>query len=187
MITAVLLAAGHGERFGGHKLLAPVGGVAMAVRVARTLAGVVDQIVAPVRPSDLALASLLRAEGVDTVACPEAAGGMGFSIACGVRASPAARGWLIVPGDMPFIAQATLTRLRQELDAGAALVAPTHGGRRGHPVGFAARFGAALVALTGDIGARGVLAGHARELVTIPCDDPGILQDVDCPDDLGTC
>lgn len=184
MIAAVLLAAGDGKRFGGDKLLAPIGGVAMVVHAARALSGAVDRIVAPVRPTDRTLIALLAAEGVETVGCASAEGGMGFSIACGVRAASGASGWLVALGDMPFIAPATLTRIRLCLDSGAPLVAATYRGQQGHPVGFAAQFGRELTALTGDAGARRVIAAHPEKLVTLPCDDPGILRDIDWPADL---
>jgi hypothetical protein len=67
---------------------------------------------------------------------------------------------------------------------GASLVAPAHGGRRGHPVGFAARWRADLLGLRGDEGARQILAAHADELVLLPTDDTGVLRDVDRVADL---
>jgi molybdenum cofactor cytidylyltransferase len=55
-------------------------------------------------------------------------------------------------------------------------------GRRGHPVGFAAELYSELVALSGDEGARRVVARypvHGEEV-----DDAGVLVDVDTQDDL---
>ncbi|HXK57970.1 MAG TPA: NTP transferase domain-containing protein, partial [Gammaproteobacteria bacterium] len=67
---------------------------------------------------------------------------------------------------------------------GAALVAPGYRGRRGHPVGFSADWGERLAALSGDAGARHLLASHRRELQLLPVADPGVLQDVDTPEEL---
>ncbi|MEF9943630.1 MAG: nucleotidyltransferase family protein, partial [Burkholderiaceae bacterium] len=54
-----------------------------------------------------------------------------------------------------------------------------HAGRRGHPVGFAAALGAELIALTGEAGAREVLARHPPQSIEVK--DAGVLLDVDTP------
>jgi molybdenum cofactor cytidylyltransferase len=72
----------------------------------------------------------------------------------------------------------------EALRNGASLAAPVFGGRRGHPVGFARDWFEALAGLEGDRGARDVLAAHAAALALVPCDDPGILVDVDVPSHL---
>jgi len=51
-------------------------------------------------------------------------------------------------------------------------------------VGIAARFHADLLALSGDQGARELLAAHRDELELIDTDDPSVLRDVDTPQDL---
>ncbi|MGH8801590.1 MAG: NTP transferase domain-containing protein, partial [Casimicrobiaceae bacterium] len=67
---------------------------------------------------------------------------------------------------------------------GAAMAAPVHEGRRGHPVGFARRYRDALRGLTGDEGARGIIGTGLEFLARITVDDPGILRDVDVRDPL---
>jgi molybdenum cofactor cytidylyltransferase len=56
----------------------------------------------------------------------------------------------------------------------------------GHPVIFPARFGAELIALRGDRGARAVLDAHVSEIYELITDDRGVLRDVDTPADLDT-
>ena len=91
-----------------------------------------------------------------------------------------------ITADMPLIKCATLAAIVHELAAGRSLVAPTYQGQRGHPVGLGKRFGAQLLALDGDAGARDVIAAHQSELVLVECDDPGVLQDIDRREDLTT-
>jgi len=55
---------------------------------------------------------------------------------------------------------------------------------RGHPVGFGAMHGEALAALDGDLGARELIASASDAVTKLDVDDPGILADVDTPDDL---
>ncbi|MBI4192073.1 MAG: nucleotidyltransferase family protein [Betaproteobacteria bacterium] len=184
-IGAILLAAGSSSRFGGDKLLHPLpDGTPIGAAAARNLLAALSDVVAVVRPGDFPLADLFEQEGCYVVVCPHAARGMGASLAHGVAQRRGADGWVIALADMPSIKSSTIASVVRELEAGGDLVAPTYQGQRGHPVGFGKRFGAQLLALDGDAGARDVIAAHKGELVLVECDDPGILQDIDRRDDL---
>lgn len=185
MITGVLLAAGRGERFGGGKLSARLpDGRPVAAGAAEAMVASLPRVLAVTRPDDASLAAILEAAGCHVVGCDRADEGMGASLACGVTASHAASGWVIALGDMPAIRAATVAAIAATLAGGACLAAPTYHGRRGHPVGFAGRFGPELAALGGDEGARHILAGHQADLELVAVDDPGILYDIDTPADL---
>jgi molybdenum cofactor cytidylyltransferase len=69
---------------------------------------------------------------------------------------------------------------------GASIAAPVPRGRRGHPVGFSAAHRDALMALSGDEGARALVAAAGVDLVRVDVDDQGVLRDVDTPGDLVT-
>ena len=184
-ITGVLLAAGDSSRFGADKLLHPLpDGTPLAVLSARHLAAAVPRALAVVRTEEGPLARLLASEGLEIVACPRAAEGMGASLACGVAAAPEVAGWIITLADMPFVLPATIARVAAALAQGASIAAPVFHGRRGHPVGFGREFREELLALTGDIGARSILAVHPGKLTLVECDDHGILRDIDAPEDL---
>jgi molybdenum cofactor cytidylyltransferase len=64
------------------------------------------------------------------------------------------------------------------------IVQPTLDDVPGHPVGFSADLFAALQALEGDEGARRVLHSHADAVLRVAVDDPGILRDLDTPDQI---
>lgn len=184
-IVGVLLAAGAGTRFGGDKLLYRMpDGTPMAVAAATHLKLACGRVVAVVRPGDGELAALLVAAGCEIVVCQEAEGGMGHSLAAGVRATAGAGGWIVALADMPFIASASHQAVASGLGAGASLAATQYQGRRGHPVGFSRVWFAQLVALTGDQGARSILEQHRTELIVCQVDDPGVLRDIDRPTDL---
>ncbi len=160
----LILAAGRGERFRaaggtGHKLSAMLAGTT-----------VLDRTVAQ------AVASGLM---VHVVSAPTP--GMGWSIAAGVRATPDAGGWLILPGDMPVVSPDTIRRVATALSTAPA-VQPLYGDRPGHPVGFARQCRDALLTLSGDAGARSVIATVSA--ITLTTDDPGCVLDVDTPADL---
>lgn len=188
-IVGVLLAAGSGSRFGGDKLLAKLAdGTPLALAALSTLAAAVDVVVAVVRPADAALAALLAETGALVSVCANAGDGMGASLACGVRAAqqrfPQAQGAVIALADMPWVSAPTVQRVAAALRGGAALAAPMHRGTRGHPVAIGSRFFVELQALSGDEGAKDLLAAHAGDIELIAVDDPGVLRDVDTPADL---
>lgn len=190
MPVALLLAAGLGTRFDPSgrslKLLQPTAtgphaGLPLVQAAARALAAagirryaVVRPIVHPHQPE---LHALLLSEGCELLICAQAAEGMGSSLACGVRATRNADGWIIALGDMPMIAMATVLAIAEALRAGHATVAPVFRGQRGHPVGFAASCGPALMQLHGDRGARDLLDVQPPHLIEV--DDAGILADID--------
>lgn len=192
MIAGVLLAAGRGGRFGGGKLMAPFAasgnaaapGAAVGATACRRLRSVLPRVIAVVRPDDAALAASLAEAGAEVRVFAGADRGMGASLAFGVSTLPDARGWVVALADMPWVLPDTLRAVTAALAAGAPIAAPFHDGRRGHPVGFARALLPELLALSGDEGARRILAAAGERVVRIDVDDPGILRDVDYREDL---
>ncbi|MET0071239.1 MAG: nucleotidyltransferase family protein [Candidatus Thiodiazotropha sp.] len=185
-IQGILLAAGTGQRFGRHKLLHPLpSGDSMGVAAARSLIAALPNTLAVIHPQDRQLADLFTALGLSLVVNSEAEQGMGRSLAAGVGASADASGWVVALADMPWIAADTIRGVALALERGASMAAPAYRQCRGHPVGFARQWREPLLALQGDAGARRLLAAHPDELLLLPCDDPGVLLDIDHEDDLG--
>jgi molybdenum cofactor cytidylyltransferase len=184
-IRALLLAAGAARRFGADKLAAPLpDGTPVGVAAARNLLAAGCDVLAVMRASGAGIGPALAALDVPVVGCEDAELGMAHSLACGVRASADADGWIVALADMPFVRPATIAAVAAALGAGAEIAAPSLDGRRGHPVGFSARWREELLALHGDVGARALLAAHADRILMVPVADPGILRDLDRPADL---
>jgi molybdenum cofactor cytidylyltransferase len=191
-IAGILLAAGSGVRFGGGKLLSPLpvashgvsAGTPIGAAAAMHMMAALNDVVAVVRPRDALLHDALAATGAQVVACERASEGMGASLACAVAAAADANGWVVALGDMPWIEPATIVSIADAIRAGAEIAAPVYRGERGHPVGFARVYGSALCALSGDEGARTIVAARQWVLQQIEVDDPGVLRDVDVRADL---
>ena len=184
-IVGLLLAAGSAKRFGSDKLLHPLQhGVPIAVQAARHLKKEIPRVVVALRPSSERLQGLLREEGCEVVACANADEGMGASLACAARAAGAADGYLVALADMPFVRPSSIAAVRDALENGARIVAPYFRARRGHPVGISGSFHEQLIGLGGDEGARSILSAHEADLVKVPVGDPGVVRDIDQPDDL---
>lgn len=183
--VGVLLAAGNSARFGSNKLAHPLNsGETIGLRSARQLISVLDDCLAVVRKSDSELRDELSQLGFKTVIQTNPDAGMGNSLSRAIQASKEADGWLISLADMPWIKSETLRQVVNALQNGASIVAPEFKGQRGHPVGFNKQFRDALIALDGDSGARTLLSSHADLIQLITVNDPGIVNDVDTPEDL---
>ena len=128
------------------------------------------------------LAQRLAGLGCSLVACDAQAQGMSASLICGVRQPPAAAGWIVALGDMPFVQSTTHAALLAALQQGSTLAAPSWRGQRGNPVAFSAIYRQQLLQLQGDQGARSLLQRYPVHLVEV--DDQGIHRDIDTRADL---
>ncbi|HET7796175.1 MAG TPA: nucleotidyltransferase family protein [Rhizobacter sp.] len=186
--AVVVLAAGQGSRFQGfqHKLMQALGAsTVLATTISNALATELPVLVVTTEPLvELVSRHVATRDVVVLPAVTSAASrglGMGYSIAAGVAARSDASGWLILPADMPMVQTRTLNAVASALESHPVAYAQ-YRGRRGHPVGFAAELYSELVMLTGDEGARRLLARYPSQGVEV--DDPGVLLDVDTEDDL---
>ena len=182
--TIVVLAAGFGSRFKGarHKLDEPLhGSTVLGCTLRQAVASQLPVVLVTTALFVAAANEVLATRDIVVLSLAEASRGMGHSIAAGVGERPDAGGWLILPGDMPMVRAQTLRAVAAALERHAVVYAQ-YRGRRGHPVGFGSELYSELIALTGDEGARRIVARypvHGEEL-----DDPGVLVDVDTQDDL---
>lgn len=185
--VVIVLAAGAGTRFAGqsHKLAQSFG---HSTVLGTTLAQVAASHLPSVVVTTHALREVVRGwiATQDIVEVPEAGQGgshlgMGYSIAAGVRARGDAPGWLILPGDMPLVKAATLRAVAAALQHHPVAYAQ-HRGRRGHPVAFSAELFSELATLSGDEGARRLIARYPAAAVEVQ--DPGVLMDLDTQADL---
>lgn len=164
-LTAIIAAAGKGERFGGPKAEAVLENSTFLDRVRTTLgaAGVSEVYVA---------------QGIDT---PD----MLATLRHAVRelASPLITGYLIIPVDHPFVRPETVTSLCAAWSSNPdAVYRPSYQGRSGHPVIIPAWLD--LNADAGGQGLAGIIRAQACSVIDVPVDDPEILRNVNYPKDL---
>ena len=196
-IVALFLAGGRGTRYAqekpsANKLLEalPDGSIVIERALAAYL-GVVDEIIAVVPHSESAVLPVLRRHAVRTVIAPDAHLGMGHSLAAGAREAlyrfPHLAGVVVGLADMPWLRAETVAsvvsalRTQKQCDA----VRVRYAGKLGHPVGFFAPQVSRLTTLTGDAGARELLASGVLNVHYVDVPDEGCLLDVDRPNDIG--
>lgn len=179
VVAALVLAAGASRRFGSDKRLHPLDGQPMLARTLATYRQVLDDVGVVIRPGEPAIAALVRTAACRPIEAADAAAGLSRSLAAGVAALRHADGLLVGLGDMPFVAPATLRALVTAMTQNATrVVRPCYSGVNGNPVGFPPSSYDALTRLTGDTGARELLAKSAGVLA-VDVDDAGVLRDMD--------
>ena len=199
-VLAVVLAAGGSTRMGRPKQLAELDGrpllahVLAAVdaapadggsgglrsrppvdRVVVALGGAADAVLERV---DLGRAEPLVVEGW--------AAGMGHVLASTL--AQAGDDWeavVVLLGDQPLVPGGAVARVVEAWRAGAGpVVTATYGGRPGHPKLFDRRLLPDLLRLTGDTGARDLLATHPDRVHRVEVGDLGSDTDIDVEADL---
>jgi molybdenum cofactor cytidylyltransferase len=170
----------------------------VAARACAALGAGTQAVLAVIRPdAPEALRKALHDAGAMVTVCPDADEGMGHSLAHAMREArvrwPHLQAVLVMPADMPWVRDESVRAIARAVEEQAVqrddshpgiVIALTPLGERGHPVGFDARHFHALQSLRGDAGARSLLA--RLDPIRIFLDDPGIVRDVDTPEDLET-
>jgi molybdenum cofactor cytidylyltransferase len=110
--------------------------------------------------------------------------GMITSLQAGIRALPAGTaGALLFLVDHPMVDPKTIEELIAHFEPDR-IVLPVFAGRRGHPVLFASGILEEMLALTASQGANIVVRKDPNRIIQVQVDSPGILVDVDTPDDF---
>jgi molybdenum cofactor cytidylyltransferase len=110
---------------------------------------------------------------------------MTTSLQCGLRAVPPdAEGVLFTLVDHPAVSPVTLDALLAPPGPHAPLVrVPRYRDNRGHPIWFDRQLIPEFLALPADGAAREVVRRHVDRSEFLDLDDPGIVADIDNPDD----
>lgn len=174
---------------GAPKALLRVGGETFADRLARVFAeaGAHPVLLVLGFEHERVAAGLERASQVELVVNPHPERGQLSSLKEGIRRlPPSTAGTLFCPVDLPLIRIATARLLLETIllsPTPAPVVIPRCRGSRGHPVAIAAGLFPEILSLPATAQARDLIHRYREQTCYLEVDDPGILQDVDTPDD----
>lgn len=193
MIAAIVPAAGRSERMGRPKLILPIGDLTLIEHVVGALkGGGVRRIIVVTPPADAPGAAVLAeragASGAEALVPSERPIDMRASFELGLdrlrheALSPSTI--LLVPADSPGITSGVVARILEAAETSPeSILIPTYQGRRGHPIALPWRIACKVTELPLGAGINALVALHAAVVVEIDVDDPGVVDDLDTPED----
>jgi len=189
--AGILLAAGESKRFGASKQLIRIEGRFLIERVlAAALESNLDRVLLVLGCEHERIRSRLGAwaghSKFDLLVNPDYRGGLSTSLKSAVARIqgefPAA---MFLLGDQPLVdADLIDLLLARFAESEKPICVPTHRGVRGNPVLFASDFYPAILSLTGDRGARDLIAAHPDRVLAVEIPDPHVFLDIDRPEDV---
>jgi molybdenum cofactor cytidylyltransferase len=186
-IAAIVLAAGRSSRMAPrNKLLESYRGRSVVANVVETaITSGVEPVIAVTGFEAPRIAEALEGLAVTVVHNAQFEEGLSTSLRAGLAALPSGiDGALVLLGDMPEITGGMLKALMNAFADRQAICLPVRDGRRGNPVLWGADYFAEIMRITGDVGAKQLLAEHQAAVVEVPVDSDAIFADLDTPADL---
>ncbi|HEX5234381.1 MAG TPA: nucleotidyltransferase family protein [Silvibacterium sp.] len=188
-LSAIVLAAGRSARMGEAKQLLRLGGRTVLERTLENVRGAaLEKMILVLGFSAETIREQISEallEDVTVVVNRDFEQGMASSLRKGLSAvAPGMNAGLIVLADQPFVRPETMRLLVERYRCcEAEIVIPVHEGRRGNPVVLDWAVFPEAMALEGDTGCRAIFGKHAKGIVEVEVDDPGILLDIDSRED----
>ena len=187
-VVGIVLAAGRSQRMGEPKALLEIDGQTFLERAIRTLLnGGCASVVAVLPPSKSASRTWETAEsaGARAVENPNSQSEPIDSLRIGLEAAPLDFGAAaMLPVDHPVVRESTIAALLEAFESrGAVIVRPVFEDRPGHPILLERSIWDELAQSDLPEGTRTVVRRHRAEIDHVVVDDPGVLANIDTPDD----
>jgi molybdenum cofactor cytidylyltransferase len=182
MISAIVLAAGKSERMGRPKALLPFRGRTFLGNIldAISRSSIVHTVVVVGHHREAIEREIVSPASI--VFNPDYEQGMITSFQTGIRVlPPGTSGTFLFLVDHPLVNPVTIETLIARHEPNM-IVLPTYEGRRGHPALFASQVLEEIAALPEGQGANIVVRRNPDRIVEVPVDEPGILMDIDTPE-----
>lgn len=186
--TAIILAAGRGERMGREKALLEFGAESALTRMIRNLRGAgVERIVVVLREIRPELRRKVDLEGVTTALNATSGSGATRSLRIGLaNLRSDCDAFLICPVDQPLFESSDVRALLvafEKRSASISIIAPSDGSRRGHPVVFARGLASEFQSLGDDVPPHTVIRKDPNRVHHVPLSNPELYIDLDTPED----
>lgn len=183
MITALVLAAGQGRRFGKTKQLMAWGQTTiLGQTISQLKQSELDEIIVITGHDAAAVTAIASIYHIPTRHNPAyATGDLLSSLKVGVQGLKAdVAAALVVLADQPLIPPCVINQLITAFKNGAGqLIVPVYQGQRGNPVLIGRLFFTELLALPADAAPRLLLQRHPDQVAFVAVDTESILLDID--------
>lgn len=187
MISGILLAAGESRRMGSPKALLRYQGQTFIERICEAFltAGVDELIVVLGARAEELRRALPAHPALRVVVNPRYFQGQLSSLMTGIGALlPESEAAVVTLVDHPLVTAETIKTLIASFRAAPLpIIIAAYQGRRGHPVLFSSQIYGEILAAPLDQGAKVVVRKHPPRVREVQVDDPGILADIDTPED----
>ena len=186
MICAVVLAAGLSSRMGVQKLMLSFGGKTVISHIVdQILTSTIDEVYVVVGHQAERISNELSGRAVSIVNNPDYKSGMLSSVRCGLKSLPEkCRAVMVILGDQPSITTELINKMLQSYAAAEkSILVPLHEGKRGHPVLFSVKYRDEIMTQYDNVGLRGLLHSHPKEVFKLKVSTASVLCDMDYPED----
>ena len=195
-IAAIILAAGQASRFRAAageagpatKLVAQLDGKPLVRHVAQAaLASRAAPVIVVTGHAEEVVRAALEGLPLTFTHNRAYASGLASSLQQGLASAPPdCDGALVMLGDMPLVSPQIIAQLIEAFDHNPTTkaVAPVREGQRGKHVLLSGALFPAVAALSGDVGARALLAAAQGEIIEVAVASRAVTFDVDTPDSL---
>ncbi|MEH6504644.1 MAG: nucleotidyltransferase family protein [Sulfitobacter litoralis] len=187
-IPIILLAAGQSSRMRGRdKLTELIDAEPLLRRQARIArAATKVAVIVALPPAPHPRYDLLRGLDVTLLPVPDAAEGINASLRAGFAALPSSSlAAMILLADLPELTEGDLRYVMQSVDLKTKYTiwrGATSDGKAGHPTVFAAYHFNRILQMSGDTGAKEIIAQAQAETLTVPLPGNRARLDLDTPE-----
>jgi molybdenum cofactor cytidylyltransferase len=189
--AGIILAAGESSRFGQPKQLVELHGrILVAWALDAALDSHLETVVLVLGRDHHKIGDALGQRAchpkLELVFNPRYHDGQSTSLTAGLfRVRDRFPAVMFLLGDQPLVDTATINRLLEKFrHSGKTICVPVHRGKRGNPVLFSRSHYEELAQLSGDKGAREIIAARPGQILEVPIADPSLFLDIDTAADV---
>ena len=190
--AGIILAAGTSSRLGQNKQLVTIGDRCVIQRIVdAATSSHLSQLFLVLNPGAQSAEKLLKdhidKQRVTVIVNPDFQDGMSTSLKAGLEAALDFPSAMFLLGDQPFVDFELINTLLETFwRSECQIVAPTFQGRRRNPVIFGKTLYGEILTVSGDQGAREIIARHQNTTKLVEFTKPALFLDIDTRDDIDT-
>lgn len=186
MIVGVILAAGESKRMGQPKALLKIGGRTFLDHIAASLVVSKLELVYVVLGDHAELVEPALPKTVHAIYNSNYREGQLSSLKVAIEKAQYENcdGAMVTLVDHPLISPQVVERLIENFYLSRRrLIIPSHQGKRGHPVLYSREVFPEILATPTNLGANSIREANLEHTLEVEVDEPGVLIDIDTPQD----